>query len=129
MNDCFNSLLWHDSELLEIHIDRRRPGHVDDVRIEVSWSDGTRSVIVFSSCYAMTADMNFGIIAEERILAGSESKDDPGLEAIKRKWAPLGVSLEGLRCFRIETASTGSVLKIYAMHCAVQSASSSFGPA
>ena len=69
---------------------------------------------MFRDCYAMTADMNFGIIATERIGSARLIDDDPGLTSIRECWKPLGVSLELLRCYRIEMSSTASVIRIYA---------------
>ncbi|MBR0709472.1 hypothetical protein JQ603_23445 [Bradyrhizobium liaoningense] len=62
----------------------------------------------------MTADMNFGIIADERVLSASLIEDDPGLTSIRDRWRPLGVTLDMLRCYRLEMSSTSSVLRIYA---------------
>jgi hypothetical protein len=69
MNVTFDALPWHDAQLLEILIDRRRPGECDEV---------------------------------------------PGLTSIRERWHRLGVPLDQLRCYRIETASTASVIQIYA---------------
>jgi len=68
MNENFNELPWHDSVLESIFIDRSNPGENDSIRIEVEWSDGKHSSIIFHDCYAITADMNFGVIASETIL-------------------------------------------------------------
>ena len=40
--------------------------------------------------------------------------DDPGFISIRDRWKPLGLSLEMLRCHRLETSSTSSVIQIYA---------------
>lgn len=69
---------------------------------------------MFRDCYAMMAEMNFGVIAEERIASASLIDDDPDLNSIRDRWKPLGVSLEMLRCYRLETSSTSSVIRIYA---------------
>ncbi|MBR0730813.1 hypothetical protein JQ595_18900 [Bradyrhizobium japonicum] len=114
MADSFNSLPWHDAELLELAIDRRNPGARDEVRLQVMWPDGGRAILLFRDCYAVTVEMNFGIIAEERIASASLIEDDPGLTSIRNRWRPLGVSLDVLRCYRLEMASTSSFLRIYA---------------
>jgi hypothetical protein len=51
---------------------------------------------------------------EERIAGASLIDDDPGLISIRDRWKPLGLSLEMLRCHRLETSSTSSVIQIYA---------------
>jgi hypothetical protein len=114
MKDIFNSLPWHDAELLELSVDRRNAGECDEVRLRVAWPQGDEATLVFRDCYAMTAEMNFGVIAEERIASASLIDDDPGLTSIRDRWKPLGVSLEVLRCYQLETSSTSSVIRIYA---------------
>jgi hypothetical protein len=51
---------------------------------------------------------------EERIARALLIDDDPGLISIRDRWKPLGLSLEMLRCHRLETSSTSSVIQIYA---------------
>ena len=114
MNDTFNSLPWHDAELLELRVDRRSAAERDEVRLRVAWPQGDEATLLFRDCYAMTAKMNFGVIAEERIAGASLIDDDSGLISIRDRWKPLGVSLEMLRCYRLETSSTSSVIRIYA---------------
>lgn len=114
MSGTFNSLPWHDAELLELRVDRRNAGKCDEVRLRIVWPHGDEAMLLFRECYAMTARMNFGIIAEERIAGASLIEDDPGLTSIRDRWKPLGVSLEMLRCYRLETSSTSSVIQIYA---------------
>jgi hypothetical protein len=114
MIEDFDALPWHDAELLELSIDRRSPGTRDDVRLQVVWPDGSEATVLFRDCYGMTSEMNFGIIAEERIACASLIKDDPILASIRDRWKPLGVSLDMLYCYRLETSSTASVIRIYA---------------
>ncbi len=114
MNDSFNTLPWHDAELREMVIDRRHAGECDEVRLHVAWPQGDAATVLFRDCYGMTAEMNFGIIAEERIASAVLIENDLGLISIRERWQLLGVSLDQLRCYRIETASTFSILKIYA---------------
>jgi hypothetical protein len=114
MSDIFNSLPWHDAELLELLVDRRNPGVCDEVRLRIAWPQGEETTLVFRDCYAMTTEMNFGIISEERITGASLIDDDPVLISIRDRWETLGVSLEMLRCYRLETSSTSSVIRIYA---------------
>jgi len=124
MSDIFNSLPWHDAELLELMVDRRSAGDRDEVRLRVAWPQGDEVTLLFRDCYAMTAEMNFGVIAEERITSGSLIDDDPGLTSIRDRWEPLGVSLDMLRCYRLETSATSSVIRIYAKHFEVTRADS-----
>jgi hypothetical protein len=110
----FNELPWHDAELRGLSVDRRQPGIVDRVSLSVCWPDGTENEIQFRDCYALSAEMNFGVIAREAIFAARISQDAPGSTEIRRRWEPVGVRLDDLVCFEIETSSTGSTLRIYA---------------
>jgi len=76
--------------------------------------------LLFRNCYGFTAEMNFGVIAKEQIAAASTIQDDPYMTSLRGRWKTLGVSLDLLRCYRIETSSTGSVIRIYAMEFAVK---------
>lgn len=116
VSEDFNDLPWHDAVLLNLSIDRQHAGERDEVRIQVSWPQGDEATLLFSDCYGFTAEMNFGVIAKEQILVADVVDDDPGLVSLRGLWKQMGVSRETLRCYRIETNSTASVLKIYAQH-------------
>jgi hypothetical protein len=114
MTSSFDDLPWHDATLIQLLIDRRLPGVRDEVCLQVVWPDGSQSMVKFSNCYAMKADLNFGVIADEQIASADVVDDEQGLADIRDRWRPLGVMLEKLRCYRLETSSTASVLRIYA---------------
>lgn len=114
MTQSFDELPWHDAELRGLSVDRRQPGIVDQVNLSVCWPDGTENEILFHDCYALFAEMNFGVIAPEAILAARVSHDDPGSTEVRARWQPLGTRLDDLVCFEIETSSTASKLRIYA---------------
>lgn len=114
MSHVFNSLPWHDAELLELAVDRRNARERDEVRLRVVWPQGEQATLFFCDCYAMTAELKFGVIADERIAIASLIDDDPDLISIRSRWKPLGVSLDVLRCYRLEMSSTSSVIRIYA---------------
>ncbi|EKR63068.1 hypothetical protein LEP1GSC036_0931 [Leptospira weilii str. 2006001853] len=59
--------------------------------------------------------MNFGFIAEESILRASVNNEQEKLYIIKENWKSMGVSLDNLKCYEIETNTTGSLLLIYAI--------------
>ncbi len=109
----FISLPWHDAELRELTIDRRIPGTHDRVTMSIVWPNAENSVITFYNCYALIAEMNFGVIARETILSASILLQDPHLSTICQQWSQSGADLRSVKCFRIETASTASVIKIY----------------
>lgn len=122
MNYCkeFNELPWHDSTLLNIEIDRKKPGENDSVRIFVKWPDGKENSIIFNDCYFFEAKMNFGIVAEESILSAVCNDEDDGLLLIRSKWSPLGVALDHLFCFAINMNSTNSAIKVFALSMSVE---------
>jgi hypothetical protein len=114
MNAQFDALPWHDAQMLDVFIDRRNPGLRDEIRLSMKWPDETHAIVSFRECYGLIAQMNFGVISDERVLSAQELDSDPELSEMRRRWQLLDVSLEGLRCYRIETASTASVIKVYA---------------
>ncbi len=119
-NKKFQDLDWHDAQLLKLSIDRSNAGTRDEVEMLVCWPDKTIEKVKFFECYAMNATMNFGIIAEEAISTAFISENDDELNSIIHKWESLGVQLGSLDCFRIETSSTASVIKIYAKYFLVE---------
>jgi hypothetical protein len=121
MNAIFDSFRWHDAELKELLVDRREPGTRDVVQLLVAWPHGGESMFMFHDCYAMTANMHFGIVATERIGNASLITDDQYLFSIRELWRPLSVSLEDLRCYRFEMSSTGSDIRVYAQRFEVVS--------
>jgi hypothetical protein len=114
MTDTFDQLPWHDAVILGVEIDRRRAGDADEVTLAMQWPDEQRERITFFECYALDAALNFGIIAAETVLTASELEVTDKLGSVRARWSRRGVDLSSLRCFRIETNSTASILEIYA---------------
>lgn len=119
MSTKFNSLPWHDAELLSINVDRSNAGNSDTVSLVVKWPDGNRNSIVFSDCYLLDAKMNFGVVAEESILEAICFDEGEKISEVKGKWQPLGVKLDSICCYRIITNSTNSQIDIYALSYAL----------
>ena len=115
MPNSFSDLPWHDATLLDIRIDRRVPGINDTVVLRVQWPDNTANTITFSNCYACETKLNFGINAQESILNAAVADDSPELIDIREKWAQIEVDLSDLQCFEIQTNSTNSQIRIYAL--------------
>lgn len=115
MDANFNSLPWHDAELLSINIDRSNAGNSDTVALSIKWPDGNKSNIIFNDCYLLDARMNFGIIAEESILEAMCLNENDQILEIKSRWQSLGVELNSICCYRIITNSTNSQIEIYAL--------------
>ncbi|MGG6315464.1 hypothetical protein ACQ5SB_04185 [Stenotrophomonas geniculata] len=114
MNEDFNALEWCDATLLAINIDRSNPGVCDEVKVQIRWPDGRMAIVCFSEAYGCSALMNFGVLGDEGIEFAMVDDDEPGLADLLDRWKAVGYPLSGLKCFRIETSSTGSVILIYA---------------
>lgn len=115
MTRGFEELPWHDAEILELAIDRRQPGDADEVLMVIAWPNGRRSSIRFLQCYALSATMNFGVVAAETVRSASERADDEELRQHRAKWARLGVDLSALKKFTLETNSTASTIVVFAL--------------
>ena len=114
MSTTFQTLPWHDAQLLNISIDRRQPGDHDEIHMNIVWPSGSESICSFRDCYAAVLHMNFGVVAGEFISSARSSCDDPLLLSTRQKWAKVGVALDDLVCFEIETSSTNSTIKVLA---------------
>jgi hypothetical protein len=113
----FNDLPWHDANLQFIYIDRQKPGEQDVVKLLIEWPENNNSATIeFYDCYALTMNMNFGVVACESILMAECLTDSKELNDIKIEWSKLGVILESLKCFKIVTNSTNSTINIYAVN-------------
>ena len=121
MKDAFDAMPWHDSEIIYINIDRHSPGEGYQVTIGVRWPNGEVSEPNFMNCYALDFTMNFGIIAAECVRSAFSSTDTETLNGIREKWRVLGNYLDQLKCFEIQTSSTASILRIYALNYTQQS--------
>ncbi len=120
MIDDFDSLNWHDAELRRIIVDREG----DSVVLVVRWPDadgGEQEYLEFIDCYALKADMNFGMIPPDYVLEATCTASDTELAWIIAQWAKMGLDLTGLRCYSILTNSTSSNVKIYAKGCRFRS--------
>jgi hypothetical protein len=119
MEFSFDSFPWHDARLMELLVDRRHPGENDEVCLKVIWPEGGGASVHFRDCYAMSAEMNFGIISDEQIACAEIVNNDAALTSVKRRWKDVGVCLHDLRCYKFEMSSTGSIIKIYARVLAI----------
>jgi hypothetical protein len=110
----FDDVEWHDAVIESIEIDRREPGYRDEVLLVVSLPEGEKTKAVFRDCFALEAQLNFGIIAPESILTARRVSHSTRLDEIRKAWSKLPVDLSDLQCFEIETNSTGGVIRIFA---------------
>jgi len=114
MSSLFEELPWHDAVILEVEIDRTRPGAADEISLSMLWPDDRPSRIRFLECYALDARMNFGVIAAETVRSAIERDNTDELRRIRDKWRSIGVDLSALKSFTIETNSTASTITIFA---------------
>ena len=114
MNQEFNDLPWHDAELKDILIDRSR----DSIKIKISWpenDDDDYVFIEFLNCYAFKADMTFGMTPPDCIFEAECILHSQELEDIKKLWSEMKIDIPELRCYRINTNSTNSTIKFFAL--------------
>lgn len=114
IKERFDDFVWHDATLLWIEVDRRDPGHRDEIVVVVEWPDNRRNRLVFTNCYLFEVRMNFGIIASESILDANCSTDTPEVAKARENCRRHGADLMDLHCFEIETNSTGGTIRIVA---------------
>lgn len=115
MNTNFNDLPWHDAIIQTININRTVPGKKDIIEMLITWPNGSNSSMVeFFDCYAFVANMNFGVVAPETILTAECLYESVELNSIRKKWLQVGIDLQLLKCFKVVTNSTNSIINIYA---------------
>ncbi|MFI0436063.1 MAG: hypothetical protein ACH350_10155 [Parachlamydiaceae bacterium] len=116
MNTNFNDLSWHDANLQFISIDRQKPGEQDVIKLLIDWPDNAgSSSIEFYDCYALTMNMNFGIVASESISTAECFTNSIELDFIRKEWSKVGVDLENLKFFKFTTNSTNNTIHIFSL--------------
>ena len=116
----FNELEWHDAELIDIYIDRTMAGKSDTVKIAIKQANDRKIILIFTDCFALNLNMNFGIIAPENILDANILTESKQLSNIRNVWGKLGINLEKIKCFQIETNSTNSLIQIFALNYKIE---------
>ena len=110
----FEDIEWHDQILNGININRTNPGNNDSIEMKVV-IDGIEMIVLFDDVYFADIKMNFGVVAEESIRYAIINNDDVEIINIQRKWSGAGSELDKLLCFELNTNSTNSLIKIYAL--------------
>src|SRR5882724_11870148 len=83
----FEKLYWHDSEILDIQIDRKLPGKKDIILLEINWQDIGLKRLIFENVYWARLTLNFGIVATESIdTAFIAESDDVDLNNFYNVW-------------------------------------------
>jgi hypothetical protein len=90
----------------------------DNVRILIRWPEdyGAHCAFIeFFDCYALQADMHFGIFPPDFILDAECVLQSQELDNIKKVWIKMGLDISGLHCYKITTNSTNSIINIFAL--------------
>jgi hypothetical protein len=114
MNCLYDDFLWHDAVIDEIKLDRRNAGYTDLLELIVTDIENKRWKVIFSDLYEVEMKMNFGVVGEESIYSIECLESSEHIQAIKRVWK-LCTTLDKLKCYKITTNSTASILEIYAL--------------
>lgn len=110
----FEDIEWHDQILTGIIINRTNPGKNDSIELKVI-IEGNAMIILFEDVYFADIKMNFGVIADESIRYAVINTNDVEITNIQKKWNSVGGELDKLLCFELNTNSTNSLIKIYAL--------------
>lgn len=110
----FNALPWHDAVIRDIYIDRTNAGKQDQIAFKIEWPNDLISEIVFTDCFALNADVNFGVGPQENILDADCLEQSSDIEKVRMKWSKLGVVIEPLFCFMMHTNTSNSIFRIVA---------------
>lgn len=106
-----NEYDWHDKVVLNININRKNPGIIDEISFDID-DDDILKKLIFSEVYWINMNLNFGIIADECILSMQRlDENDKDLSLLYEKWRG---SLTGkkLYSYLIELNSSGGIIKI-----------------
>jgi len=112
----FEDIDWHDQKLVGVNINRTDPGNNDSIELKVV-INGKEIILLFEDVYFADLRLNFGVIAEESISYAVIKSDDEQIDAIQNKWSAAEGYLNDLLCFELNTNSTNSLIKIYALSC------------
>lgn len=110
----FTDYNWHDSEIINIEIDRANPGKRDTIVFSINWNDNEKGKLIFEDVYWADLKLNFGIIANECIdEAFTIGIEDEDFQNLYKKWNGAINNIK-LNTYLIRTISTGSEIKIIA---------------
>ena len=110
----------HDSELLEITIDRV-DRDADRITLRINYIEDydsmriTEKRLIFSRCVKAIFDINFKVATPDSVNKGCEIAPSALLESTLGRLRKVGLTIDKVvKHFRIETNTTGSVLDILA---------------
>lgn len=116
MKSEFTALFQHDAIIRSLSIDRSKPGLNDVIRVGLFLPQTIKYFIIeFHDCYAFKTTMKFGIQAEESISYTECISDSSEINDIIAVWSKIGVDIRKIQCYRIQTNSTNSEIKIFSL--------------
>lgn len=113
MKNEFYNIEWHDSQLLEIVIDKKNPGTIDNLILVISLPNNEKNKIIFKECYHAQLILNFGISSPDTVLDINFESASPEIQEILKKWEKIGVHIDQLYSFEIITNTSNSNIKIF----------------
>ena len=111
----FEDIDWHDSILNSIIINRQNLGLNDIVELDITWPSGERVILLFKNVRKCIMNLNFGIDTKDWIYSAYETEDDEDFISYKKQVVNFCNDIDKLKCFVIETSTTGSLVKIFAI--------------
>ncbi len=114
MNNEFDNLPWHDTEIKEIQI---KSGEEDYIRIWLVFpnaKNGEAVCMEFYDCYGFQTDMHFGVGVSETIYSAYCLDDTSGLCRLRNSWNKCYIDLSELLEYAFVTNSTNSEFRIFA---------------
>ena len=116
----FDDFDWHDSILEYIIINRQDLGLNDIVELGITWTSGGSVTLLFMNVRKCIMNLNFGIDTNDWVYCAYETDDDEDFIFYKKQVVNIYDDIDKLKCFVIETSTTGSVMKIFASQMVVK---------
>ena len=110
----FDNFDWHDSILNSVIINRQNLGLNDIVELDITWPSGERGILLFENVRKCIMDLNSGIDTKDWIYNAYETEGDEDFISYKKQVENICNDIDKLKCFVIETSTTGSLVKIFA---------------
>ena len=110
----FDNFDWHDSILNSVIINRQNLGLNDIVELDITWPSGERGILLFENVRKCIMDLNSGTDKKDWIYNAYETEDDEDFVSYKKQVENICNDIDKLKCFVIETSTTGSLVKIFA---------------
>ena len=111
----FDNFDWHDSILNSVIINRQNLGLNDVVELDITCPSGERGILLFKNVRKWVINLNSGIDTKDWVYNAYETEDDEDFVSYKKQVVNICNDIDKLKCFVIETSTTGSFVKIFAI--------------